>query len=36
MWRSQVTIMLPYEVGLEMIRNHKLGRFTEGIEKFYG
>ena len=28
--------MVPYEEGSRMIRNHRLRKFTEGIQNFYG
>ena len=28
--------MLPFEKGQEMIRTHKLRKFTEGVQRFYG
>ncbi|PIN89549.1 hypothetical protein COU57_06145 [Candidatus Pacearchaeota archaeon CG10_big_fil_rev_8_21_14_0_10_32_14] len=34
--KVKITLMLPYEKGVEKIKNHRLRKYTEGIERFYG
>ncbi|MBU2616768.1 MAG: hypothetical protein KKB79_02170 [Nanoarchaeota archaeon] len=34
--KINLTLMLSYEKGSEIIKNHRLKKYTEGIEKFYG
>ena len=34
--KIKIAVMLPYTRGQEIIKNHKLREFTEGIKKFYG
>jgi len=31
-----LTVMLPYEIGQSIVKNYKLRKYTEGIERFYG
>src|SRR3989344_4326552 len=34
--KIKIAVMLPFEKGQEMIRTHKLRKFTEGVQRFYG
>lgn len=34
--KIKIAVMLPFEIGQEMIQQHKLRKFTEGIQRFYG
>ena len=34
--KIKVSIILPYPIGEKIVKNHKLRKFTEGIERFYG
>lgn len=34
--KIQIAVMLPFEVGQKIVKNHKIKEFTEGIQKFYG
>jgi predicted transport protein len=34
--KIKIAVILPFEIGQKMIKNHKLRQFTEGIQKFYG
>ena len=34
--KLQITVMLSFEIGQKMIKNHKFRQLTEGVQKFYG
>lgn len=34
--KIKIAIMLPFEKGQEMIKTHRLRKFTEGVQRFYG
>lgn len=34
--KIKIAIMLPFEIGTDLIKFHRLRKFTEGIQRFYG